>query len=68
MARAGLGLTINDLAKLAGVRTMTISAYEGGKAKTQPATVEALRAALVREGVEFINGGKRLGVAVPRRD
>jgi transcriptional regulator with XRE-family HTH domain len=67
MARAGLGLSIADLGKLAGVRTMTISKFERGGAVV-PATVEKLRQCFVRWGVEFINGGKSVGVRVPRAD
>lgn len=65
MARAGLGLSIEALAKLTGARAMTISKFERGLGGP-PATVEKLRAALVAEGAEFINGGKSLGVKVPR--
>lgn len=65
MARAGLDLKIADLGKLAGVRTMTISKFERGL-PVLSATVEKLRAALVARGAEFINGGKSVGVRVPR--
>jgi transcriptional regulator with XRE-family HTH domain len=67
MARAGLGLSIADLGKLAGVRTMTISKFERGGAVVS-ATVEKLRQSLVAQGAEFINGGKSVGVRVPRKD
>ncbi len=67
MARAGLRLKLADLGKLANVRTMTISRFEQGR-KVLPEKVEALRAALVAQGVEFINGGKAVGVRVPRKD
>lgn len=65
MARAGLGLSLVDLGKSAGVRTMTISKFERGLTVV-PERVEALRAALVSQGAEFINGGKSVGVRVPR--
>lgn len=65
MARVGLGLTLNDLGKLSGVRTMSISKFERG-ATVAPTTVERLRYWLVGQGVEFINGGKAVGVRVPR--
>jgi transcriptional regulator with XRE-family HTH domain len=67
MARAGLGLSLADLGKLAGVRTMTISKFERGQ-PVIAATVERLRSALVAQGVEFVNGGKRVGVTVLRKD
>lgn len=65
MARAGLGLNLAALGQLAGVRVMTISKFEGG-GNIVPETVERLRAAFVAQGVEFINGGKSVGVRVPR--
>lgn len=65
MARAGLGLSLAELGSLAGVRVMTISKFEKG-GTVIPATVEKLRAAFVAQGVEFINGGKAVGVRVPR--
>jgi len=65
MARAGLRLSLNDLGALAGVRPMTISKFEGG-GSVIPATVEKLRQCLVGQGVEFINGGKAIGVKVQR--
>jgi transcriptional regulator with XRE-family HTH domain len=65
MARAGLSLSIAEVGKGAGVRTMTISKFERGGA-VLPATVEKLRQWFVTQGVEFINGGKAVGVRVPR--
>lgn len=67
MARAGLALSIAELAELSGVRQMTISKFERG-GKVVPATVEKLRQRFVAEGVEFINGGKAVGVKVPRKE
>lgn len=67
MARAGLRWSLDDLAKASGISRASVARFESG-ASVQPETIEALRAALVREGVAFINGGKRLGVEVPRRD
>ncbi len=63
MARAALEWTLDDLAKASGVARRTIAKFETG-GNVLPEKVEALRAALVAQGVEFINGGKRLGVAV----
>lgn len=67
MARAGLGLSIVELGERARVRPMTISKFERG-GTVVPATVERLRQWFVGEGVEFINGGKSLGVRVRRTD
>jgi transcriptional regulator with XRE-family HTH domain len=67
MARAGLNLSIADLGERAGVRTMTISKFERG-GSVASITVEKLRQWFVGQGVEFINGGKSVGVRVPRAD
>jgi transcriptional regulator with XRE-family HTH domain len=65
MARAGLGLTLDDLATLSDVRKMTISKFERG-GNVLPSIVETLRMHLVAHGAEFINGGQSIGVRVPR--
>jgi predicted transcriptional regulator len=54
MARAALGLGVRDLAKLAKVATGTITRLEAGE-ELKPRTVEAIRAALEKKGIEFIN-------------
>ena len=58
MARAGLGLGVRDLAKLADVSTNTVTRLERGE-DLYPRTIEAIRTALETAGVEFIaeNGG-----------
>ena len=61
MARAGLKLSLDDLATLSDVRKMTISKFERG-GNVLPATVEILRISLVAHGAEFINGGQSIGV------
>ncbi|WAC29539.1 helix-turn-helix domain-containing protein [Ancylobacter sp. SL191] len=65
MARAALGLTVRDLAALAGVSHDTIVRFEAGE-ELKPRTVEAIQRALEVAGVEFIaeNGG---GVGVRLR-
>jgi transcriptional regulator with XRE-family HTH domain len=67
MARAGLNWTLDDLASASGVARRTIAKFELG-GNVLPEKVEALRAAFTAKGVEFINGGKSLGVRVPRKD
>lgn len=66
MARAGLGWSRDDLAKASGLASRTVAKFEDG-GTVVPETVETLRAALVAQGVEFINGGTRFGVAVRRK-
>ena len=67
MARTGIKLSAADLAKLAGVGYATVARFESGET-VQAASIEKLRAALVAQGAEFINGGKSVGVRVPRKD
>ena len=58
MARAALQIGIRDLAELAKVAPSTIARFEAGE-ELKERTIEALRAALEKAGVEFIaeNGG-----------
>lgn len=59
-ARTLLGLSQPEVAKAAGVSTMTVKRAEGsGQPAASQAAVQALRAALESAGVEFIaeNGG-----------
>lgn len=58
MARAATGYGLRDLAIAADVSPNTISRLERGE-ELKPATVAAIRSALERAGVEFIeaNGG-----------
>lgn len=67
MARAALDWTIAELAKAAGVGERTVAKYEAG-GNVLSETVETLRQCFVANGVEFINGGKRIGVSCLRRD
>jgi transcriptional regulator with XRE-family HTH domain len=59
MARAGLGLTAGALAERAQVSKVTLSDFELGKRSPMPRTIAAIRAALEKAGMEFIdaNGG-----------
>jgi transcriptional regulator with XRE-family HTH domain len=59
-ARAILGLSQPNIARLAGLSTMTIKRAEGaGKPAASAEAIAAIRAALESAGVEFIaeNGG-----------
>jgi len=58
MARAALGLGVRELAESAKVSTNTVIRFERGEALKER-TIEALRNALEKAGVEFIaeNGG-----------
>jgi transcriptional regulator with XRE-family HTH domain len=57
MARAALKLSVRDLAKLAHVATGTIVRLEAGET-LQPRTIDVIRRALEKAGVEFTNGNK----------
>lgn len=62
MARAALGLGVRDLAKLAKVSPNTVTRFERGES-LNPRTMDALKAALEKTGVEFIpENGKGAGV------
>ncbi len=66
LARVALGLTVRDLASLAGFNKATITKIENG-AGARPATLEAIQKALEGLGIEFIpeNGGG-VGVRLPK--
>lgn len=62
MARAALDIGVRELAALAKVSPNTITRFERGEA-LQPRTVETIKSALEKEGVEFIpENGKGAGV------
>lgn len=67
MARAGLDWTLDSLAEASGVGRRTIAKFETG-GSIMPDRVEALRQCFVAHGVEFLNGGKSVGVRVPRQE
>jgi transcriptional regulator with XRE-family HTH domain len=54
MARAALGLGVRELAEKAGVAANTVTRIENG-ADAKQSTIAALRAALEKAGVEFID-------------
>ena len=54
MARAALGLGVRDLAKLAHVAAMTVTRFENGRTQGHPDTLVAIRRALEKAGVIFI--------------
>jgi transcriptional regulator with XRE-family HTH domain len=57
MARAALGLGVRDLAALAKVSPDTVSRFERGE-PLKERTVDAIREAIERAGVEFIDGNQ----------
>jgi len=62
MARAGLQLSVRELAEMARVSPTTISKLERGEA-LYSRTVDAIRAALEAAGIEFIpQNGDGFGV------
>lgn len=67
MARAAREWSANQFAKPAGIAPRTVANFEAG-ANCLPETVEAMRAAFVREGIAFTNGSKRAGVSYLRKD
>ncbi len=70
MARAGLDVSIADLARLTGLRPSTISAFERGGSSLQK-TVDLMRSALEAQGAVFFEGGAHVpngGAGVRLRD
>lgn len=67
MARAALSMSLADLAKAAGVRTMTVSEFERG-ADSRRSTVDRLQAELERGGVTFIPADGTGGPGVRLRE
>lgn len=65
MARAALGWSLDDLASVSGVGRRTVAKFEAG-GSVLAENVEAMRAAFTKEGVAFINSGRRFGVTVVR--
>ena len=55
MARAALRLSVRDVATMASVSTNTLTRLENGE-ELKPRTLEAIRNALEKAGVEFPNG------------
>ena len=60
-ARGFLDWSVRDLGKKAKVHFNTVHAIERGKSSGKPETLAAIRKALEKAGVQFING-KRPGV------
>lgn len=53
-ARAAIGWTQDDLASAAGITGMTVQSFERGARLPHPNNLLALRAALERKGVRFL--------------
>lgn len=63
MARAALGWSLKDLAEKADVNINTISRYEAG-AQVMSGTISKIEAALVQQGVIFLEDEGELGPGV----
>jgi transcriptional regulator with XRE-family HTH domain len=64
MARAGLGWTLDDLAKASGVNRRTILTFEND-GPASAASLAKLRATFALGGVAFIERGAHVGGVVP---
>ncbi|NNE88682.1 MAG: helix-turn-helix domain-containing protein [Rhizobiales bacterium] len=64
MARSGLGLSVRDLAELAGVNKATIVRLEAGLHPARSATIDAVRSALEQAGATFLTGEDQGTIAV----
>jgi len=56
-ARAWLDWSQTRLSEAAGVGLSTVKGYEGGRSQPIQATLAAMKAALEKEGIEFVGGG-----------
>lgn len=56
-ARGLLDITQRDLALASGVDEQTIRRFENGEQQPRQGTLEKIRDALERRGIEFFNGG-----------
>jgi transcriptional regulator with XRE-family HTH domain len=65
-ARALLKWTQDDLAREAGVSALTIRNFEGGRTAPNPATLDVLRRAFDRAGVEFNADGRGVRLKEPQ--
>lgn len=57
MARAALGWSVRDLAKIAEVGVATVNRFEMGHAIPIPATLTAMQRAMEAAGVSFTEDG-----------
>jgi transcriptional regulator with XRE-family HTH domain len=64
MARAGLGVSVRELAEMSGVAESTILRFESGKGGMQTGTLARVRDALEGEGVVFIDADDAIGPGV----
>jgi transcriptional regulator with XRE-family HTH domain len=56
MARAGLRLSVRELAKIADVSAMTVTRLENERSGGYADTLRKIQEALETAGVEFLNG------------
>lgn len=64
MARAGLGISVRELAEASGVAESTILRFESGKGGMQTGTLTRIRDALEADGVLFIDADDAIGPGV----
>ena len=67
MARAGLGISVRELAEISGVAESTILRFESGKGGMQTGTLSRVREALEDEGVVFVEADDATGPGVRLR-
>ena len=65
-ARAWLSLSQDDLASAANVSNSTVRDFEAGRRVPIAATLAAMKAALAKQGVEFLEDAQALGISVHR--
>ena len=65
-ARAWLTLSQDDLASAASVSNSTVRDFEAGRRVPIAATLAAMKAALEKQGVAFVDGGDAQGISVSK--
>jgi len=64
MARAGIGVSVRQLAEMSGVAESTILRFESSKGGMQTGTLTRIRNALEGKGVVFIDADDAIGPGV----
>jgi transcriptional regulator with XRE-family HTH domain len=67
MARAGLRISVRELAEASGVAESTILRFEGDKGGMQTGTLARIQKALEKEGVVFLEPDDKFGPGVRMR-
>ncbi|MCK5750413.1 MAG: hypothetical protein KAH44_29620 [Oricola sp.] len=68
MARAGIVMSVRDLARLADVSGLAVTRFENGNTDCPETIVRRFRRILESRGARFVSGPKGEGVKIEARD